>query len=373
MPEPPWDLGGDDGLIAYAGENRERFRRFLANPGDILAFGVEESQFPRVTVNVARAADHVEVEVGSYTTPPPIESTDWDIVEQASAEFGDLPPALSAASGWSGTDPDVRAVFAAIPSGWNMIRACCRYRRTDAPVTEVRIDIWPADGPSPRKVLRYQPATLPTPPQSIHHGPDLSFAEIWPRLQSTLREVGVTTNPAYNLNLIEERTWDISTEVAETVEPDAPRSVVSMSPQLVNWFAILSGLDEPRWDGLIPGFDVLRVDEALATRRLLLEAWDIGEVTTYPETAGTPAYTFIPDYVPIAERDGTALVVDCRPGDHAQQLRLFDKVDADDDTPTWASLPAFIDELIDAIGQQRTFTGWSPTVDTGALRWQFHP
>lgn len=121
------------------------------------------------------------------------------------------------------------------------------------------------------------------------------------------------------------------------------------SGPVVEWFALVSAHPGQRRPDLTPGFDVLRIDEALEVRTRSLEAWQL-QPGGYPGTAGASAYTFIPEYLLIAERDAaTILVVDLRTGNRCGLIRQFDKVDNDDVTPTWKDTSTLLDELIDAL------------------------
>ncbi|GAB22551.1 hypothetical protein GOPIP_031_01710 [Gordonia polyisoprenivorans NBRC 16320 = JCM 10675] len=91
----------------------------------------------------------------------------------------------------------------------------------------------------------------------------------------------------------------------------------------------------------------------------------------FPLRAGDPTYTFIPDYVPIFERDGTALVIDTRVGSARGAIRLFSKVDADDTTTGWASLADLVTALTESLTTGTTFLGWRSSITAdGQLHWR---
>ena len=103
---------------------------------------------------------------------------------------------------------------------------------------------------------------------------------------------------------------------------------------------------------------------AARVRTRSLEAWQ-----PQPGSYSATAYTFIPEYLPIAERDATMLVVDLRTSNRRGLIREFDKVDNDDETPTWEDLATLLDELIDALTHRTTFLGWQPATQDGRLIW----
>lgn len=375
LADSTWTAIGEEGLLGVAGTPKTLIELQLEHPSaTILQPGALETEFPRVMASVAAGADQVIVKIGTFTDPPQIDADAWDIIEQGGAEFGFQPPQLSAAdpsvTAQLTADPDVSAVVDAIADGWHMIRACCRGRRRDSTLTEVRIDIWPIDEPADREVLKNQPATLPsaaTPADEEH--PALQITDVWTHLQTALRETGVTNSTAYTLQAT--NTQDVQAIIDGHIHETPSEHIASPPAGLIDWFAIIHPLPDHRWYGLIPGYDVLDIDDAYRVRKQLLTAWDIGEAAAYPNIAGEPAYTFIPDYLPIAERDGNLLVVDLRPGSRSGLIRLFDKVDADDDTPTWPELATLLNELATAIANHQPFDNWLPTIDNGHLNWRF--
>lgn len=291
----------------------------------------------------------------------------WDRIEQAGAEFGYLPPLFIPAENHeqlNGLTEDVRA---AIGDGWHMVRVSCLSMQWDireqlVDQTRAQIDIWPIDGPTGHATIKQVPAT---PRQAEPAAPLMSLQEAWSALVRALRARGVTDNPAFHMQL---DTGDYG-----SVSADPHLSGIEASGDISHWFASMQSLPQSRVAGLIPGFDLLRSEEAEAVRTVLLDAWAPGRVypEPYPRDAGQPAYTYIPEYVPVAERDGTALVVDTRSGPARGGVWLFQKVDADDTTTHWASLADLLADIGDAISSGATLLGWRAiTTPDGHLRWE---
>lgn len=390
--------------------------QYQANPDDPFFADSNPLQTTYIAVNLADSAPIITVELTTHPREPDLEHADqWDRIEQAGGEFGRYGPPSISSYGW--TDSHVVApLVAAIVDGWNMVRVACRDRRPSAELTVVRIDIWPIEGPAGRQIIKQGAArptparlevpdgpgtsdavgvtlgaqTLPTPPPGHatptprheargetadrHHEPAAappsdpsssgrgapqSVPEVARRLRAALGGLSVTDNPLLGIDLDA-----LDTERIRMAAPDIDLLIAT-----ADWFALVAAAHSgPRWSDLIPGFDVLSIEEALEVRTRTLEAWQ-PQPGSYPTTAGVSAYTFIPEYLPIAERDATMLVVDLRTSKRRGLIREFDKVDNDDETPTWDDLATLLDELIDALTHRTTFLGWQPATQDGRLIW----
>ena len=392
--------------------------QYQAHPDDPLFADSNPLLTTYIAVNLADSAPSITVELTIHPREPGLEQMDqWDRIEQAGGEFGRYGPVSLSSYGW--TDSHVVApVLAAIADGWNMVRVSCRDRRPSAESTVLRIDIWPIEGPIGRQVIKQAPQgaarpsparlevpdgpgtsdavgvtlgaqTLPTPPPDratptprhdahaesvgrLHEpaaapsgppswgrGARPSIPEVARRLRAALVGLSVTDNPLIGIDLDALDTGQI-----RMAAPDIDLLIAT-----ADWFALVAAAHSgPRWSNLIPGFDVLRIEEALEVRTRSLKAWQ-PQPGSYSATAGASAYTFIPEYLPIAERDATMLVVDLRTSNRRGLIRQFDKVDNDDETPTWNDLTTLLDELIDALTHRTTFLGWQPTTQAGRLTW----
>lgn len=372
-----------------------------------------------VAVLLTGSAATIHVELAVHDEEPPLAPERWDQIEQGGGEFGGYAPPSLSSYGWTPQhDRDVAPVLDRIADGWNMIRVSCRDRDPSAASTEVRIDIWPISGPAGKQVIKAaspppasrqadravpdgpgtsdargdtigaQTLSVPLPDHSSHpaqpgsgRAPDTdqdpparsqppndrprstkrSIADAGRALRSALLNLDVTDNPLI--------TVDLDALDAEQIRQAAPD--LELPDPIAEWFALVSAAQPaPRWAELFPAFDVLRIDEALAVRARTLAAWQ-PQPGSYPTTAGDSAYTFIPEYLPIAERDGTMLVADLRPGARRGLIREFDKVDNDDETATWNDMSDLLGELIEALDNRTTFLGWHPHAQDGQLSWNF--
>lgn len=415
-----WSID-DATLLARQRSAQWLLDQYQANPNDPFFADTNPLQTTYVAVMLAGSAPLIEVELTTHPHEPGLDDADqWDQVEQGGGEFGRYgPPALSS-YGWTDQHSHVVApVVATIADGWNMVRVSCRDRRPSAESTVLRIDIWPIEGPTGRQIIKHAPPgsarpaptrldvpegpgtsdavgdtldaqTLPTPPpghttptpphdngvtaerhnapaavssdpSSSGRGASQSIAEAARRLRSALVGLSVTDNPLIGADLDA-----LDTEQILMAAPD-----IELPVAIADWFALVSAAQAgPRWPDLVPGFDVLGIEEALEVRARSLEAWQ-PQPGSYSTTAGDSAYTFIPEYLPIAERDATMLVVDLRTSNRRGLIREFDKVDNDDETSTWNDIITVLDELIDALTQRTTFLGWQPATQDGRLVWEF--
>ena len=411
--------GDDARLLGSQCAAQWRLDLYHENPNDPLFANSNPLQTTYIAVNLAESAPAIAVEVTTHPHQPGFDEADqWDRIEQAGGEFGRYAPPVILSYGWTEQHSHVVApVLATIADGWNMMRVSCRDRRPSAELTVVRIDIWPIEGPAGRQIIKQGAArpssarldvpdgpgtsdavgvtlgaqTLPTPPPGhatpiprhdapgetadrLHEptaapsgppswgrGARPSIPEVARRLRAALVDLSVTDNPLFGIDLDA-----LDTEQIRMAAPDIDLLIAT-----ADWFALVAAAHSgPRWPDLIPGFDVLSIEEALKVRTRTLEAWQ-PQPGSYPTTAGDSAYTFIPEYLPIAERDATMLVVDLRTSNRRGLIRQFDKVDNDDETPTWDDLTTLLDELIDALTHRTTFLGWQPATQDGRLIWDF--
>jgi hypothetical protein len=58
--------------------------------------------------------------------------------------------------------------------------------------------------------------------------------------------------------------------------------------------------------------------------------------------AGTPAGIYLPEYIPIADRDGSTLVIDTRDGELHGCVSEYAGEGADDPGPLWRSVSAMV-------------------------------
>lgn len=137
--------------------------------------------------------------------------------------------------------------------------------------------------------------------------------------------------------------------------------------QILNLFRCSNGFKEGRWTRLFPDVDLLSLQDMISVRKMMLEV--VGVSSGYSSYAGYPAYGFVPEYIPFAERDGYLLVTDMRAGSSWGEVLKYDKVSADEDPKKWTSLTYLFDELIAAIANGSEFDGWTADVIDGELIW----
>ncbi|MGB3770621.1 MAG: hypothetical protein WBF79_11515 [Rhodococcus sp. (in: high G+C Gram-positive bacteria)] len=134
-----------------------------------------------------------------------------------------------------------------------------------------------------------------------------------------------------------------------------------------SWFMCHNGFRPGLWSRLFPQLDPLSVQGMVDSWQTMLREYPAPP--GYPRYSGYPAFGFVAEYLPIAERDGYFWVVDIRPGDRFNQVLAFDKVDADDNAVSWPSAGHLLVDLTTAIETGTEFDGWLPSVSDGELTW----
>ncbi|MFI6168461.1 hypothetical protein ACIBCN_16890 [Nocardia sp. NPDC051052] len=86
--------------------------------------------------------------------------------------------------------------------------------------------------------------------------------------------------------------------------------------------------------------------------------------------AGTPAGVFLPQFVPIADRDATTLFIDTRGGELFGCVTEYADENADDEGPLWVSLTAMLTDLADSLKTGTAFIRYRPTAVAGELIWE---
>ena len=300
----------------------------------------------------------VDIEVTTHQIAPPLDLDSWDSIEEAGAEFE--PETIEAHNqlGLDFTD-DLREVLTTIPAGWNMLRVSKR-RATQPPSVDVHIDIWPIDGPADLNRIKHQPK--PRRSRKAHRS-GVDVETHWWRITSILQHAGAATPLDSSPNPRRQNPAHVK-DIAASTGQEWPQ-------ELTQWFTTLSGYPDGRWTTLFPSYDLLTAEQSLHSRNTSLAAMSPSD-TDYPSTAGEPAYTFIPEYIPIGDRDGYLLVCDTRPGPRHGTILTFDKVDADDDATTWKSISHFLGDLADALEDRQPFLGYKPEFPNNTLTWTYN-
>lgn len=322
------------------------------DPPTYIAIGLTDRRTQTGPIGPLTIAVHV------VDAEPALDVDAWESIEEAGAHLTGGPPFILDDQGHP-IDTLNTALNDHIHDGWYMTRVSVR--NLTAPTPEhnsyVQIQMWPIDTPAGLQRISHRPATVPR--SKAPTAVDVSTE--WRRLMAALYQAGDTRVSARELNFQTKLSPQLQsiTEAASNLQIALPRA-------LIEWFSVQAIYPPRHWSQIVPDYDPLTLDEALLIREQLLGAWQPGD---HSDTAGDSTYTFIPAYMPIAERDGYLLTVDLREGKKHGQVREFDKVDADDDTTTWRTLPRLLNNLAVAIEYRRPFNNWQPSFETGELRW----
>lgn len=152
---------------------------------------------------------------------------------------------------------------------------------------------------------------------------------------------------------------------------------------LRQWYRLHNGASSRQlFTGVLPGYaQLLSLQQITEASRGYEEIFDevadeYEDVFEDPATldrapAGEMAGRFLPSWVPIAE-DGTGctMFVDCRSGEGAGCVTLFEREDADGGGPTWPSLEAMLADIADALERGHSCGGWRPRVNDEVLEWE---
>ncbi|MFG1792183.1 hypothetical protein [Nocardia sp. NPDC049149] len=155
-------------------------------------------------------------------------------------------------------------------------------------------------------------------------------------------------------------------------------SAILWPQDLIDLFTHANGSELP----ILPAHDLLSLDDSNYIRQLWLDiATDLRQ--RHPEMAsdfdpealgampaGTPAGIFLPQFVPIADRDGATLVIDTRTGDLHGCIIEYTAEGSDDEGPLWISLAAMLTNLADSLETGTGFLRDRPSVVTGKLTWE---
>lgn len=158
------------------------------------------------------------------------------------------------------------------------------------------------------------------------------------------------------------------------VSTDPASSPVDAQAELAGWFDLMNRLDGETRQILLPGLVLLTSTESERVRDLSVRSWNLasGDVLGRPQsTAAVPVHRFVTRFVPIAERDGSVLVVDTREGEHHGCVVLFDKTEADSAGPRFQSIGALLHDLSASIDTAGPFLGAIPRITGGRLTWEW--
>ena len=365
----PGNWGTGELLTTNGDRNRkyqaDEYREQLGDGNPLLAKLIQKirPQEPRfLVINLGVTPSAIDLQVATHSSEPPMDLADWETIEQAGVEIGDLPAMFTLrAQGNEHPAPALDEVLKAITNGWNMVRAKRRGYQPGKGGAEFRIDIWPIDRPTDLQRIKHQPGK----PERPRVGPGADAYEQWVRITMCLIRAGVgttaDTGPRGQTSPLHSRVRDAITDAG------LPPKTLPLF-----WFNLLTEYPDDRWTTLIPGYDLLTIEQSFDVRQRTLNAW-VGIGADYPSQAGEPAYTYIPEYIPLAERDAYLLVYDARPGPQHGMILEFEKVDADDDTTRWKSLTHFLGDLAFALENRTPFLSHTPNFDDNTLSWMISP
>lgn len=301
---------------------------------------------------------------------------DWDTVEEVDI---DVPGPLEVRDLYGNRITALSLAISGVP-GSIRLRAAARGRAGFDPV--VHIVLWPSDNPAGLVQLRHTDGVDLTNfgSQAIPSERDRQDATS----EADERTVPMVANLSSTESVPLEVAWQHFVDASRALPDAALHSSLGEArwrpigddekTTIESWFGLADSLDAETRRSLLPGLDVLTFSESTELRKMLVQLW--GEALTDEDivnslVAAVPAYRFIPEYVPLAERDGLVLVVDTRKGQFSGCVTLFDKVDADAAGPMFRSINALLTDLATALddADSRLFRARA-TSDDGQLRWE---
>ncbi|CCQ17529.1 putative uncharacterized protein [Rhodococcus sp. AW25M09] len=146
-------------------------------------------------------------------------------------------------------------------------------------------------------------------------------------------------------------------------------------PELIELADGIDTLPENYRLSLLPMLELFDRERMRSEQAMMVEIWaSVAEeegVENVPSAeAGVSAWTFIPEFIPIAGLDGSFLVVDTRPGELHGCVTMFDKVDSDAAGPQWNSISAMLSDLASSFDTGAPFEGsWRPALVDGVIEW----
>ncbi|OQQ25061.1 hypothetical protein A6411_20650 [Prescottella equi] len=122
--------------------------------------------------------------------------------------------------------------------------------------------------------------------------------------------------------------------------------------------------------------------EIASSRTMMLGVWDrlrtdepeMVEKNPSSQPAGTPAYSFLPEYIPFAGLDGYFMFIDTRPGPMHGCITEYSRDTTDDGGPKWHSLSSMLADLATSLETGGIFDRmWLPSIVDGQLEWEMRP
>ncbi|WP_188829347.1 SMI1/KNR4 family protein [Nocardia camponoti] len=334
----------------------------------------------------------IRLGIETASTAPIIDVDEWETIDEGVIELG--PVAALTRTTLSPIRPPELDLLASLPAGLHRIRVAARGRDDNSNDVAILIQLWPTsertsvteikhdDGfdvreyernfsrrrrhPDPDGLVVATPSDVSVAAPRTPASPTAptSLAGQWERLheviggQSPVAWGDLVNRPALPQSIA-----------------DAEQRTLAWPPELREWFALHNGGGSA---DLLPGTSLLSLDQMLEVHAMESEVWGelaeenagIASAITEDAPASSEAGQFIPAFIPIAERDGTMLVCDTRPGPLHGCVTEFGKDTADSYPPTWASLSAMLTDLTTSIATGSPFNAqYQPELGPSGLNW----
>ncbi|MDV2474335.1 hypothetical protein F8M49_01025 [Rhodococcus zopfii] len=166
--------------------------------------------------------------------------------------------------------------------------------------------------------------------------------------------------------------------VPRTAADELESAAAGWPPELVEFLRLSAGA--PR--RLLPLNRLMTPSEIADSRTMMLGVWarlqadepDMVEGNPSSQPAGTPAYSFLPEYIPFAGLDGYFLFIDTRPGPMHGCVTEYGRETTDDGGPKWHSLSSMLSDLATSLETGGIFDRmWLPHIVDHQLEWQTRP
>lgn len=332
--------------------------------------------------------------------PGLIEIDDWETVDEGVIDLGNT--AMLTRTTLSHIRPPELDQLHELPAGRHGIRVSARGRDRDRADVTILIQLWPTTQRSPVTQVKHEDAfdladyrknlsrivhhldpRAPAAPQTSPAAtfvvraptsatPATSLSDQWHRLHQTIDLQG--GNP---------HVWPMLVRPAAHGDAIGQAEGATAGPwprELHEWFTLHNGGGDI---DLLPAMTLLSLDQLVRMHQIQRDIWadlaaedpDLDHeqiiADNTPSPAGSEAGQFLLQYIPIAERDGTLLVCDIRPGRQHGCITEFGKDTADAYPPEWISVSAMITDLTDSIANHTPFRGsYLPTVTRDGLSWE---
>ncbi|MFB7879017.1 SMI1/KNR4 family protein [Nocardia sp. NPDC056064] len=354
------------------------------------------------------------------TAPDLTDLDDWETVETGTI---DLPPeaTLTRTTLSSVRPPEIDHLLS-LPTGPHGIAVSARGRDRARADVHIRLQLWPTTADEPvrtrkhddtfdlrvysggRTVIGRHPDPTPAPSTAPRHPPAAGTAPQHEPASDTVpvhdqvsdaapQRDPVSETPAVPVTGQWERLWrvvmnrcdrEVWPSLARTgagtlaVDRAEAGTGVRWPAELREWFTLHNGGGPA---DLLPGMTLLSLEQMLELHDLQCAIWcelTAGEPGTTTAggnaAASSEAGRFVPEFVPIAERDGTMLVCDTRPGPLRGCVTEFGKDTADMAPPGWRSLGALLADLAHSIERSTPFdSNFLPTLTEQGLIWEYSP